>query len=89
MSKTTEITTKTLLTAIEKLTEKVDKNQQQNNAQFEAVRQGIVANSADFDRLESLVYLVRSDLSNLKANVKELTEEVHQSQKTDKTLELS
>lgn len=50
-------------------------------AQFEAIRQGLVQNSAAFDRLESVVYIVRSDISNLKADVKDLTEELHQTQK--------
>ena len=47
------------------------------NAQFEAIRRGIVENSARFDRLDAKTYDVRSDISNLKATITELTEEVH------------
>ncbi len=53
------------------------------DTQFEAVRIGLVANSAAFDRLEAKVLLLRAD-------VKDLTEEVHQTRKavTRETLEL-
>ena len=44
------------------------------NAQFEAIRLGIVHNSVAFDRLNAEVLLLR-------ANVKELTEEVRQNKK--------
>ncbi len=85
---TTEPNLKTVLDEIQKLSEKVDKNQKQNDAQFKAIRQGIVQNSAAFDRLESVVYIVRSDISALKADMKELTEEVHQINKSNETLAL-
>lgn len=45
------------------------------NAQFESIRQGIVHNSAAFDRLEAKFLLLRAD-------VKELTEEIRQQGKT-------
>lgn len=48
------------------------------DAQFEAIRLGLVQNSAAFDRLEAVVYESRSGVSNLRADVKDLTEEVHQ-----------
>jgi archaellum component FlaC len=61
-----------------------------HDVQFESVRQGLVTNSAAFDRLESVVYSIRSDMSGLKADVKELTEQVYQANKsgTKETLEL-
>jgi chromosome segregation ATPase len=49
--------------------------------QFEAVRQGLVQNSSAFDRLESVVYNVRSDVSALKADIKDLSEEIRQTRK--------
>ncbi|HMS43188.1 MAG TPA: hypothetical protein PKE69_23365 [Pyrinomonadaceae bacterium] len=44
--------------------------------QFEAVRQGIVDNAIRFDRLESQIYSVRSDLSNFKADIREARREL-------------
>lgn len=85
---TTEPNLKTILEEIKKLSDKVDKNQEQNDAQFEAIRQGLVQNSSAFDRLEGVVLKVGSDVANLKADVKDLTEEVHQIGKSKETLEL-
>lgn len=51
------------------------------DTQFESMRQGLVHNSSAFDRLESVVYNVRSDVWALKADVKDLAEEVHQLRK--------
>jgi len=51
------------------------------DTQFEGIHQGLVHNSSAFDRLESVVYNVRSDVSALKADVKDLAEEVHQLRK--------
>ena len=48
---------------------KINKRLDSYDAQFEAIRSGIVANSADFDRLTAKVL-------NLSADVKNLTEEV-------------
>lgn len=44
--------------------------------QFEAVREGIEYNSARDDRLEAKFYEVRSDVFNLRADIKELTQVV-------------
>ena len=71
---TTEITNETILKAIEDMRREYD-------SQFEAIRQGLTANSAAFDRLEAKVLLLRAD-------VKDLTEEVHQMKKSKGTLEL-
>lgn len=43
----------------------------ETNEQFEAIRQGIVSNSVSYDRLKAEVILLRAD-------VKELSEEVRQ-----------
>lgn len=95
---TTEIDGKAILEAIMALSNKIDdidkkvddidKKVVAHDAQFEAIRQGLVLNSAAFDRLESVVYTIRSDVSGLKADMKELTESVYQINKTKGTLEL-
>ena len=54
--------------------DRFDRLEQDVNAQFETIRQGIVHNSVAFDRLQATVYSVR-------ANLVELTEEVRQSKK--------
>ena len=56
------------------LNQRIDILEKSNNIQFEAIRSGIVANSAAFDRLQAKVL-------NLSADVKELTEEIHQMKK--------
>ena len=66
---------------VDSLSNKVAKLEKSNNIQFEAIREGIVYNSAKFDRLEATVYGVRADVANLRADVKELTEEIHQIKK--------
>lgn len=73
MSETTEPTNKTLLEEIRKLSGKIDpigskvnaleSKVDSHDAQFEAIRRGLIQNSAAFDRLESIVYTVRSDVS--------------------------
>jgi predicted nucleic acid-binding Zn-ribbon protein len=40
------------------------------NIQFEVIREGISYNSAKFDRLEAKIYDARSDISNLRADIK-------------------
>ena len=73
MSESTEITNKTLLEEMKKIGERLDKIEQKqiaHDSQFEGIRQGLVQNSAAFDRLESVVYSVRSDVSGLKADIK-------------------
>ena len=54
---------------------KVNKRLDAHDAQFETIREGIVHNSVAFDRLQSVVY-------SLRANITELTEEVRRNQKT-------
>lgn len=57
------------------------------NIQFEVIREGISYNSAKFDRLEAKIYDARSDISNLRADIKEMTEEIRR-QRTKETLVL-
>ena len=61
---------------IDELETKVDSFQKFADAQFEAVREGIVHNSIGFDRLESEFYKVRSDMSGIRTDVKEMSEQV-------------
>lgn len=61
---------------VDSLEGKVDSLIKDNDVQFEAIRKGIVDNSAAFDRLEAKFYDSRSDISNLRADIKELTEEL-------------
>jgi chromosome segregation ATPase len=42
--------------------------------QFDAVREGIEYNSARYDRLEAKFFDVRSDVSNMRADIKELAQ---------------
>ena len=70
-----------ILQAIAELSKKIDDFQKDNNVQFEAIRQGIVDNSVRFDRLDARMFEMRSDISNLKGDVKELTEEVRHNRK--------
>ncbi len=44
--------------------------------QFEAVREGIKYNSARYDRLEAKFFDVRSDVSNMRADIKELIQAI-------------
>lgn len=78
---TTEITNKTILKAIEDTRQDIKNMRREYDSQFEAIRQGLTANSAAFDRLEAKVLLLRAD-------VKDLTEEVHQINRAKGTLEL-
>lgn len=58
-----------ILKAIAELSRKVDDYKKESDAQFEAIRQGIVHNGVSYDRLKAEVLLLRAD-------VKELSEEV-------------
>ncbi|HLM02897.1 MAG TPA: hypothetical protein VK400_17730 [Pyrinomonadaceae bacterium] len=71
-----------VLKAIAELSHKFDNLEKSVNTQFEAIRQGIVHNNARFDRLSAEVYEARADLSKLRANLTELTEEIRQSRKS-------
>ena len=48
------------------------------NLQFEVIREGIAYNSSAFDRMEAKFYEARSDISKLRADVKDLTEKMRQ-----------
>ncbi len=58
----------------EAIEQKMDEYKKESDVQFEAIRLGIVHNSVAFDRLNAEVLLLR-------ANVKELTEEVRYNKK--------
>jgi len=87
---TLEIPENAILRAIESLSKKFDSleetvNSQSKrfdnleqivNTQFEVIREGIVYNSAAFDRLEAKFYDARSDIANLRSDVKQLTVEI-------------
>jgi hypothetical protein len=64
-----------ILKAISELAQKIDNLEKNTNSQFEVIRLGIVHNSSAFDRLKAEVLLLRADL-------RDLTEEVRQSKKT-------
>ena len=74
-----------VLQAIAELSKQINKRiddlETSVNSQFETIREGIVYNSSKFDRLEAVVYSQKSDISNLRADIKDLTEEVHQLRK--------
>ena len=72
-----EPTLKDVLTAINQINNRLDGY----DIQFEAIRQGIVDNSVRFDRLDAQMFSMRSDVANLKADMKELTEEVRHNRK--------
>lgn len=76
-----QLSERELLINLTKELSAISKKLDTHDAQFEAIRQGLVHNSSAFDRLESVVYNVRSDVSALKADIKDLTEEVHQLRK--------
>lgn len=60
---------------VAELSGKLDKMKSEYDAQFEAIRQGIVYNDARFDRVEGNLLLFRADL-------KELIEEVRHNRKS-------
>jgi len=61
-----------------------------SNAQFEAIRQGIAANSAAFDRLEAKFHENRTDILNFRADMKDMHEDIRRwkNESTKETLEL-
>lgn len=63
-----------VLKALAELSERLENFEKNTNAQLEVIREGLVKNSAAFDRLEAKVL-------NLRADVKELSEEVRQIRK--------
>ncbi len=72
---------KTIETRFETLEKTVEARFDAVDSQFEAIREGIVYNSARFDRMEAKVFDARSDISNFRADIKELTEQIRQKNK--------
>jgi predicted nucleic acid-binding Zn-ribbon protein len=66
--------TDAVLQAIAELSKKIDDYKKESDTQFEAIRQGIVHNDVSYDRLKAEVLLLRAD-------VKELSEEIRQNKK--------
>jgi len=64
------------------LEQKFDSSEKNNNAQFEAIREGIVFNNSRFDRLTAEVYESRAANAKLPAHLTELTKEVRKSHKS-------
>ena len=62
--------------SFDKLENRFDKLENFVTVQFDAVQEGIAYNSARFDRLEAKFYDARSDISNMRADIKELTQAV-------------
>lgn len=58
------------------LSNKFDKLEKFVTVQFDAVPEGIAYNSAKFDRLEAKFFDARSDVANMRADLKELTQAV-------------
>ena len=58
------------------LSNKFDKLENFVTAQFDAVQEGITYNSAKADRLEAKFFDARSDIANMRADFKELTQAV-------------
>lgn len=61
---------------IAEVSNKLDNLEKFVTAQFDAVQEGVAYNSAKFDRLEAKFYEARSDISNMRADIKELTQVV-------------
>lgn len=81
MNNSDETLTKTpdneaILRAILELSQKFDKLEKFVTIQFDAVQEGIAYNSAKFDRLEAKFFDARSDIANMRADLKELTQVV-------------
>lgn len=70
-----------ILKAIADLSNKIDKMERNNNAQFEAIREGIVYNSARFDHLEAIALDAKSIALSVRGQLTILTEEIHQMKK--------
>jgi chromosome segregation ATPase len=54
----------------ESIEQKMDEYKKESDVQFEAIRQGIVHNSVSFDRLKAEVLLLRADVKELKEEVR-------------------
>ena len=66
-----------LAATVKEFKEEFESFKKSGNTQFEAIRQGLVENAIRFDRFEAEFYKVRSDISNLKADVREIAENRH------------
>ena len=60
----------------DKLENKFDKLEKFVTVQFDAVQEGIAYNGAKFDRLEAKFFDARSDIANMRPDLKELTQAV-------------
>ena len=60
----------------DKLENKFDKLENFVTVQFDAVQEGIAYNSAKFDRLEAKFFDARSDIANMRADLKEFTQTI-------------
>ena len=78
---TLEIPENEILRAIENLSKKFAGLEKNVNIQFEVIREGIVYNSAAFDRLEAKFFDARSDIANLRSDAKHLAEEIRRMKK--------
>ena len=58
----------------DKLENKFDNLEKFVTVQFDTVQEGIAYNSAKFDRLEAKFFDARSDIANMRADLKELTQ---------------
>ena len=58
------------------LSNKFDKLENFVTVQFDAVQEGIAYNSARYDRLEAKFFDVRSDVANMRADLKEFTQTI-------------
>ena len=65
-----------LTRTVAELSNKFDNLEKFATIQFGAIQEGIAYNSAKFDRLEAKFYDARSDISNMRADIKELTQVV-------------
>ncbi len=65
----------------DRLENKFDRLEKDSNAQFEAIREGIVYNSAKFDRLEAISLEGKSISLTVRSQLTILTEEIHQMKK--------
>lgn len=61
---------------VAELSNKFDKLENFVTVQFDAVQEGINYNSAKFDRLEAKFFDARSDIANMRADLKEFTQTI-------------
>lgn len=66
---------------VAELSDKFDNLEKIVTVQFDAVQEGIAYNSAKFDLVEANFFDVRFDVSNMRADIKELSQVVRQKEK--------